>query len=864
MGRAPVSCNTIRPITWPSHGPFVDGHFSPLYGLPFSPGPAKPRVYFQPLTLALGVLWKLTGGDPGILYMIADLVLPLCCARVMIALYSEVASGPRWAVALGLVCFFWGGRCLTLAGSGSALVNGEPPLPHLLDFDPFEGFWFRNLGRNMIYATEAFYHPVFLGAVLLVLRRRFGAVLLCTAALSASHVFSGLQLIAVLGTWSVFDRLIARDKSAPLFFQPGSSLSPRFTSAITWCFWTMPPPSTGRCTNSGLFPGCCLVRPARLALLPRMRPPNSASKAPASPRFSPIALFRCWRAMAAERHRNIVNLSERLLWFAGAAPTEQASGNLLSADIDTTKPAVIGGPVVSAGAVAPSPWLVRLNAALVADRSAPSAAVAAFGVFALPFAAFTSLMLYHFYVKGGFLWDSGLLAFLASQSDPALPTPHILGGGSFYATHASPIFALLGHIRQLLPVTDIQFFAGFSGFCHALPGLAVFWLLSAEYRLRTPLGTVVAALLGLAFSFNGLALAIARYPHFEMLIVGAALLFFVALLRSRFGLAALLFAVCLATREDAGFHLFAVLFLLIALDRWRGLSWRAQRAEIAFAAVAIGYGLVVLAAQHAVFTGQSSFARIYLGKPAFGHISTAVLIERLTGYVRFRTYLVLPALIALVWAVRTRNPYILLGYVAFLPWGALHLFAESDIAGTLSAYYAYPFMIASFWPLIAVRLDDRVRGAHAPAAVAALAFAGMVAGSFTALGSQANPGDIDLPAGFLSAPSPARQDAAERAVAELVRAKGGLGRVFVDGSILALAPDGFLYDETVWGGKGNPDTVIYFAGGYESAAARAIAASAGLDKHYQAPGTAVRVATKRPIPPAPPLAVLLAPAAGSD
>src|SRR5437660_5428794 len=75
---------------------FADGGFAPLYGLPFSPDPATPQIYFQPLTLALGIAWKISGSDPGILYMTAGLLLALCCARVMISLYREVVPGPGW------------------------------------------------------------------------------------------------------------------------------------------------------------------------------------------------------------------------------------------------------------------------------------------------------------------------------------------------------------------------------------------------------------------------------------------------------------------------------------------------------------------------------------------------------------------------------------------------------------------------------------------------------------------------------------------------------------------------------------------------------------------------------------------------
>ena len=47
----------------------------------------------------------------------------------------------------------------------------------------------------------------------------------------------------------------------------------------------------------------------------------------------------------------------------------------------------------------------------------------------------------------------------------------------------------------------------------------------------------------------------------------------------------------------------------------------------------------------------------------------------------------------------------------------------------------------------------------------------------------------------------ARQAATDRAMTALVQAKSELGRVFVDGSVLALAPAGYVLGETVWGGK---------------------------------------------------------------
>jgi len=53
--------------------------------------------------------------------------------------------------------------------------------------------------------------------------------------------------------------------------------------------------------------------------------------------------------------------------------------------------------------------------------------------------------------------------------------------------------------------------------------------------------------------------------------------------------------------------------------------------------------------------------------------------------------------------------------------------------------------------------------------------------------------------------------------------------------------------------------VIYFADGYEAAAARRIASAAGLDQHYLIPGTSIRLATDRSLSPSSSLAALLTP-----
>src|SRR5581483_2025675 len=103
-----------------------------------------------------------------------------------------------------------------------------------------------------------------------------------------------------------------------------------------------------------------------------------------------------------------------------------------------------------------------------------------------------------------------------------------------------------------------------------------------------------------------------------------------------------------------------------------------------------------------------------------------------------------------------------------------------------------------------------------------------------------------FPGALLSPPSASERQSVDRAVAALVAAKPALGRVLVDGSVLALAPDDFAWREIVLAASEDvPDSVIYFAHGYEAAAAQALAAKAHLENSYIAPGTPIVIASRR-------------------
>ena len=124
------------------------------------------------------------------------------------------------------------------------------------------------------------------------------------------------------------------------------------------------------------------------------------------------------------------------------------------------------------------------------------------------------------------------------------------------------------------------------------------------------------------------------------------------------------------------------------------------------------------------------------------------VVDRLLGWMAFRGYVMLPALLALIWAIARRNPQVILGYVAFIPWGILHLAAATDIRGLLPGYYAFPYMFASFWPLAGLFIARRHPSDSRWILEPVCGFALLTAASFVPSPYQGNPTHIDLPAGF--------------------------------------------------------------------------------------------------------------------
>ena len=182
---------------------YFNGGFHLTYGNPYA-GYDTPAIYFQPHIFLMGCLVHL-GLDPGVAFNLFGMAALVFTTWVAILFYQEVVGLETPAKLLGLVCFFWGGGLLVIAGFAAGIIHGQLNWTNVWQFDVANGWWMLNFGRNLVYPTEAYYHGVFLLALLCLLRGRTAATLALAALLSASHPFTGLNLLLILVAYSALE-----------------------------------------------------------------------------------------------------------------------------------------------------------------------------------------------------------------------------------------------------------------------------------------------------------------------------------------------------------------------------------------------------------------------------------------------------------------------------------------------------------------------------------------------------------------------------------------------------------------------------------------------------------------------------------
>lgn len=444
--------------------------------------------------------------------------------------------------------------------------------------------------------------------------------------------------------------------------------------------------------------------------------------------------------------------------------------------------------------------------------------------FAIPALCIFNYMLNHYYEHGSYLLDTGWFAWMAGHADAwPLPNPPLLGD-TYFATHIALIFypltglhRLIGHFIELdaaLWFSLVQ--SGWAG----LTGLAVHTLLkNDEAAAGWELTRLVLAVLA---AMNGIALAIAAFPHIESAIPALTLCFFSLWLRGKSVLAGVVLILALAVREDAGLHLFGLLLMMACAQWWRdrqgrndSLSWR----RYAFlAAGCLAWSIIAIFWQKTQFSGDDALARIYLGEPALAHVDAEFLLRRIGQLWNASLHVLAPVVFLIVAGLAARDVRLLAGPISVLPWISLSVLAISYGAGILANYYAFPVMTALLWPAVVYAMDtgrrERPRH-HTVIYLTAAILISLVCFIFARSHAQDSAPwrSFDYAWLTLRQPTEAALDAFWRHYPEQA------GAVLVDDSVAALRPglvehSAWVYADTFSSTKADyADTVIYMPRG---------------------------------------------------
>jgi hypothetical protein len=181
------------------------------YGNPYDPAPAPPVIYYHLLSWVFGCGVSLCGIPPAVMFLSFG-----CLAAVLFAYGTfrlvEGVLPSDWLVPVWFLLSMWGGGLLVLSAIVINLAGGETWAHDIFRLDPHDGWWFLNWGRNSVFPTEAAYHALAVQAWLGAVTRRPWRSVAAVGVLAATHPFSGIQQILIIGSWLSFKAF--RDRSA--------------------------------------------------------------------------------------------------------------------------------------------------------------------------------------------------------------------------------------------------------------------------------------------------------------------------------------------------------------------------------------------------------------------------------------------------------------------------------------------------------------------------------------------------------------------------------------------------------------------------------------------------------------------------
>ena len=471
-----------------------------------------------------------------------------------------------------------------------------------------------------------------------------------------------------------------------------------------------------------------------------------------------------------------------------------------------------------------------------------------------PFVTFVvvaNIHLNHFYTDGAAFADSAWFSYLASSSVPpdmANPAPI---PGQFFTTHVSPIFWLYTVVSRtlLFPLNEVVRFSLFQA------AWAAAMTSGLQLGARRHLPSAAAALAAVVLTFNGVVVAILAFPHIELAIPAALILFLG--LRVDPGssvppaVAWIVLGLGLTVREDAGLHYFGLLATAAVLYRLVGARERASDL-VRPAAVCVGYGVVAVALQKVVTAGDDGpnlLRTLYLGDPPYAHLTIGLLRERLGFLLTEKPFLFVPVLLVSPVVMWLRAWVGLAGLLAALPWSIFMVTALAPHVGAFETYYAFPLAACLVWPLF-------VQPTRSWLIPVALVGCSLLMTSLTFLPEALDGKPHPLPAADFDYVG--HYGETDRAAQQLRDDVDALGDYLADDAVATLLTpvldgDGWVYYLAADGLTGSPrgatiDTVLYYEGAAQQEQFERLAAENGLGYRYVFPGSRVVLVSRSPRP----------------
>lgn len=164
------------------------------YPNPYDSNPNAPNIYAHWLPWLFGLFAGPFGFDPGDVILTFTVIAAFTFAMttrqlVQWRLPNERLQSPAFLLAM------WGGGLFALAGYLSGGFS------QILTFDPGNGMWFLNWGRNALFPTEAIYHSLVAGCWIAELRNRTKWANAFLILLATTHPWSGLELLLTINLW---------------------------------------------------------------------------------------------------------------------------------------------------------------------------------------------------------------------------------------------------------------------------------------------------------------------------------------------------------------------------------------------------------------------------------------------------------------------------------------------------------------------------------------------------------------------------------------------------------------------------------------------------------------------------------------